>query len=503
MKCVSRKWWISIGVTVGLLALLGAAGAVVAQKPEPGDPTPSASSTPMQKPGRGTPVPGVRLPLPQEPGPSDPVPSVSAPLAPGGGPSEAMAFSYQGRLMDGSAPANGNYDFIINLYDDPTVGMGTLVGTCTNVGTGSLLSQPVQNGIFTFYLYCGSNNSSMFTGGERWIDVQVRRTGTTTYTQLLRQPISPAPYAFSLYPGAQIAGGVASPSAAISATQTLGAPWSAAFAMYGYSPNVGIYGRGGVQGVQGFGHYAGVRGDGGLLGVQGVANQYGVYGWANWSTENAYGVYGGTASTHGHGGHFVNTDTSSSISQTGVWAGTYWGNIFEGHEVDQYGQSVNRAFRVSWSGNVYADGTYYGAGGVSAGSADLAEMVAPGETELEPGDVLVIGPDGQMIRGSEPYQSSVAGVYSKEPGFIAGNKLDEDGNPLETGHIPLAIVGIVPVKVSAENGAIHPGDLLATSSTPGHAMKAGPNPPVGTVIGKALGTLAVGKGVIQMLVTLQ
>jgi hypothetical protein len=69
--------------------------------------------------------------------------------------------------------------------------------------------------------------------------------------------------------------------------------------------------------------------------------------------------------------------------------------------------------------------------------------------------------------------------------------------------VPLAIVGIVPVKVSAENGSILPGDLLVTSSTPGHAMKAGPNPPVGTVIGKALGTLAEGKGVIQMLVTLQ
>jgi hypothetical protein len=97
----------------------------------------------------------------------------------------------------------------------------------------------------------------------------------------------------------------------------------------------------------------------------------------------------------------------------------------------------------------------------------------------------------------------VVGVYSTEPGFVAGNKLDEDGNPLEPERIPLAVIGVVPVKVSAENGAIHPGDLLVASSTPGHAMKAGANPAVGTVIGKALGSVESGTGVIQMLVMLQ
>ncbi len=69
--------------------------------------------------------------------------------------------------------------------------------------------------------------------------------------------------------------------------------------------------------------------------------------------------------------------------------------------------------------------------------------------------------------------------------------------------MPLAVVGIVPVKVSAENGPIRPGDLLVASSTPGHAMKAGPNPRRGTVIGKALEGLEEGTGVIQMLVMLR
>jgi hypothetical protein len=65
----------------------------------------------------------------------------------------------------------------------------------------------------------------------------------------------------------------------------------------------------------------------------------------------------------------------------------------------------------------------------------------------------------------------------------------------------MAVVGIVPCKVSAENGPIAPGDLLVTSSTPGHGMRDA-NPRVGTVIGKALESLESGTGVIRVLVTL-
>ncbi|MCJ7739271.1 MAG: hypothetical protein MUQ10_18485, partial [Anaerolineae bacterium] len=63
-------------------------------------------------------------------------------------------------------------------------------------------------------------------------------------------------------------------------------------------------------------------------------------------------------------------------------------------------------------------------------------------------------------------------------------------------------LGIVSCKVSAENGPIHRGDLLTTSSIPGHAMRAD-DPQPGTILGKALGPLATDTGVIQILVTLQ
>jgi hypothetical protein len=71
------------------------------------------------------------------------------------------------------------------------------------------------------------------------------------------------------------------------------------------------------------------------------------------------------------------------------------------------------------------------------------------------------------------------------------------------GKVPLAIAGIVPVKASAENGAITPGALLVASNTPGHCMLSGENPQVGTVLGKALEGLDQGTGMILMLVMLQ
>jgi len=58
--------------------------------------------------------------------------------------------------------------------------------------------------------------------------------------------------------------------------------------------------------------------------------------------------------------------------------------------------------------------------------------------------------------------------------------------------------------VSAENGPIKVGDLLVASSTLGHAMKGTDRSLLtGAVVGKALGSLDSGTGVIEVLVTLQ
>ena len=60
------------------------------------------------------------------------------------------------------------------------------------------------------------------------------------------------------------------------------------------------------------------------------------------------------------------------------------------------------------------------------------------------------------------------------------------------------------VKVDASFGAIHPGDLLVASTHAGYAMKATDKTQTsGAVIGKALGGLETGTGVVPVMVTLK
>jgi len=120
----------------------------------------------------------------------------------------------------------------------------------------------------------------------------------------------------------------------------------------------------------------------------------------------------------------------------------------------------------------------------------------------EPGDVLVVDPkvEGKFLKSSEPYATTVMGIYSTQPG-LTGRRV---GAPKTGEEVPMAMLGIVPTKVSAENGPIKPGDLLVTSSTPGYAMKATDRSRmVGALIGKALGHLDSGTGVIEVGIALQ
>ena len=158
--------------------------------------------------------------------------------------------------------------------------------------------------------------------------------------------------------------------------------------------------------------------------------------------------------------------------------------------------------RLDDDGNWSVDGTHTG------GGADYAELIDMEEAEAsyEPGDVLVISDevDRAVELSTETYSSLVIGVYSTKPGFLGSTRTVEDGLAAtgDDGAIEVAIAGIVPVKVSAENGPIQRGDLLTTASIPGHAMKA-TELTIGTILGKAMGTLESGTSVIEMLVMLQ
>jgi hypothetical protein len=138
--------------------------------------------------------------------------------------------------------------------------------------------------------------------------------------------------------------------------------------------------------------------------------------------------------------------------------------------------------------------------------ADYAESVdVTGErAKYEPGDVLVIdsGAERTFQKSAAPYATNVMGVYSTKPGVLGRPTTASEVQLKE--QVPMAMVGIVPTKVSAENGPIKPGDMLVTASIPGYAMKGTDRSQMfGAVIGKALGHLDTGTGLIEVAVSLQ
>jgi hypothetical protein len=144
---------------------------------------------------------------------------------------------------------------------------------------------------------------------------------------------------------------------------------------------------------------------------------------------------------------------------------------------------------------------------IVAQGGDYAESIdIVGErSTYEPGDVLVIDPEHpeHFLKSAKPYSTLVAGIYSTKPGYVGRRQRTDIGVGL-VAEVPMAMVGIVPTKVSTENGPIRVGDLLVTSSKFGYAMRGTKKSAMaGAVVGKALGALSSGSGVISALVSLQ
>jgi hypothetical protein len=146
---------------------------------------------------------------------------------------------------------------------------------------------------------------------------------------------------------------------------------------------------------------------------------------------------------------------------------------------------------------------YFNNGTVSSG-ADVAESFAVegDRAAYEPGDVLAISTssDRTVERSTTAYSTRVLGVYATKPGVLLTEQhIDAD----RSDRVPMGVIGVIPTKVTGENGPIRRGDLLVTSSIPGHAMRAGDNPPSGTVIGKALENFDGTTGVIEVFVNVK
>jgi site-specific recombinase XerD/cytoskeletal protein CcmA (bactofilin family) len=222
--------------------------------------------------------------------------------------------------------------------------------------------------------------------------------------------------------------------------------------------NYGVYGRGTSTGS------IGVYGNNSSTG-------YGVYGYSSSGT----GAYFGTGSTYGmivaSGRAGIGTATPNyqldvqggDINVSGVYrkggtAGTSFGTCGAARPI--VGANV--------SGGILT------AGACGSNDVDYSENYLSSQN-LEPGDVVAIDSNqtGSVIRTTQPGQKETIGIISTVPGLVIG---PEDG-------YPVALSGIVPVKINLEGGPIAAGDPLTTSSAPGIAKRANST---GFIIGKAI-----------------
>lgn len=115
---------------------------------------------------------------------------------------------------------------------------------------------------------------------------------------------------------------------------------------------------------------------------------------------------------------------------------------------------------------------------------------------------MVLGEGGKLSQSQCAYDKCVAGVISGAGDYQPGIVLDKQH--VDEGRKPIGLVGKVYCKVDATYGAIAIGDLLTTSPTCGHAMKAvDPVRAFGAVLGKALRSLSAGQGLVPILIALQ
>jgi hypothetical protein len=134
-------------------------------------------------------------------------------------------------------------------------------------------------------------------------------------------------------------------------------------------------------------------------------------------------------------------------------------------------------------------------GDIELMGADLAEEFAA-DIPLAAGTVVVaIGPD-EVTSAGHAEDRRVVGVVSGAGDFRTALRL---GARRGEARVPVALVGRVHAQAVASNGPIAIGDLLVTSDVDGHAMRAPDEPRPGTVLGKALGGLVDGAGLIPVL----
>ncbi len=454
-----------------------------------------------------------------------------------------QTISYQGVLLDAAGnPITGNQWMRFALYNAALGGVQRHQTAWMNV--------PVSNGLF----HVGLNvPQSVFDGTALWLEITVQSDVPEVLSP--RQEIRPTPYAMSLRPGALVVNQATGPAVRVESPDRGLYSEGSSFAVYGVndagtmgagyggyftsSTGIGVAGRSTAQSTASNQFTPGVHGSSqfgaGVLGTSDSAFGVGVFGNVATGTGVvgssggdglvgtglAHGVRGvttGTTQGSGYGGLFTSsTGIGVAGRSTALTTGT---NQFA---PGVYGFSQNGAGVMGdagtggaiaglFRGSVLIDGDLVVTGNKTGYVVDIARNA--GAEPLELGDlVVVVGVTDPVLgeipvplveraqaEGSTAVIGVVAGAYEAET--ILGDP-HERTSADQGQYVTIVTLGSFSgIKVDASYGAIQPGDLLVSSATPGHAMRAD-SPAVGTVIGKALGGLNEGTGIIPIMVTLQ
>jgi hypothetical protein len=253
----------------------------------------------------------------------------------------------------------------------------------------------------------------------------------------------------------------------------------------------------------------GVQGNGPDSGVGGFSDSgVGMIGWSN----HGDAMQGFTGSSGKNGIFGRNTSTAP------IPSGMPGGNGVFGFTDNPKGSGVFGAVAPDNTGGAGVTGAGPTAGlfvgnvkvtgtitcfDVALANGDCAEEfdIADANATIEPGTVVSFDGGDTLRVSADAYDKCVAGVIAGAGDYRPGITLDkkEGGNRL-----PVALMGKVAVKADASYGPIEVGDLLTTSPTSGHAMRAtDPVRAFGAVIGKALQPLPAGRGMLRILVALR
>jgi hypothetical protein len=153
--------------------------------------------------------------------------------------------------------------------------------------------------------------------------------------------------------------------------------------------------------------------------------------------------------------------------------------------------NVDNVYNIGTSGKkfntMYA--TTFNGTATEALYADLAERYEADDIYL-PGTVVVFGGDFEITETDMEEDTRVAGVISTLPAFKMNAEAGDDKT-----HPYVALKGKVPCRVV---GRVRKGDLMVTSTVPGHAMSMGDEANPNAVFARAIEDFDGEQGIINV-----